>query len=197
MNEATVARLRSDTPGCDEVIHLNNAGASLPPAAVLDGHFHAVLAIEAQGFVGAGGDQGRSDFDRVAWGNGHTAQRIFTAGHHFSGRFFFLGGLFGVVFGIALYKVAAIRHSRVLGMLLFAGADTPAPHPNHLRLRLGGGAEGIELALEAEVPGESMATQAVPRPNHLIPPNLRTTLAQSSASNASATCPPRKRFAIS
>ena len=46
--------------------------------------------------------------------------------------------------------------------LLFAEPDTPAPHPNHLRLRLGGGAEGIELELEAKVPGESMATQAVP-----------------------------------
>lgn len=46
--------------------------------------------------------------------------------------------------------------------LLFASADTPVPHPNHLRLRLGGGAEGVELTLEAKVPGESMATRAVP-----------------------------------
>jgi glucose-6-phosphate 1-dehydrogenase len=46
--------------------------------------------------------------------------------------------------------------------LLFADASTPPPHPNHLRLRLGGGNEGIELELEAKVPGESMATQAVP-----------------------------------
>ncbi len=36
MNEAAVARARRDTPGCSEVIHLNNAGASLPPAVVVD-----------------------------------------------------------------------------------------------------------------------------------------------------------------
>jgi len=46
--------------------------------------------------------------------------------------------------------------------LLFADAGTPAPHPNHLRLRLGGGSEGIELSLQAKVPGETMETRAVP-----------------------------------
>ena len=45
---------------------------------------------------------------------------------------------------------------------LFAEAGTPTPHPNHLRLRLGGGAEGIELSLEAKVPGETMETRPVP-----------------------------------
>jgi glucose-6-phosphate 1-dehydrogenase len=46
--------------------------------------------------------------------------------------------------------------------LLFAEDGTPPPHPNHLRLRLGGGHEGIELSLEAKVPGDSMATRPVP-----------------------------------
>jgi glucose-6-phosphate 1-dehydrogenase len=46
--------------------------------------------------------------------------------------------------------------------LLFAAPETPAPHPNHLRIRLGGGAEGIELSLDAKVPGDTWATRAVP-----------------------------------
>jgi cysteine desulfurase/selenocysteine lyase len=42
-----VARARADTPGCTEIVHLNNAGASLPPQPVLDaviGH----LRLEAR-----------------------------------------------------------------------------------------------------------------------------------------------------
>ena len=45
---------------------------------------------------------------------------------------------------------------------LFADEGTPLPHPNHLRIRLGGGHEGIELSLEAKVPGETMETRPVP-----------------------------------
>jgi cysteine desulfurase/selenocysteine lyase len=42
-----VARARAETPGCDHVVHLNNAGSSLPPQSVLDaviGH----LELEAR-----------------------------------------------------------------------------------------------------------------------------------------------------
>ncbi|MDH3682606.1 MAG: aminotransferase class V-fold PLP-dependent enzyme [Acidimicrobiia bacterium] len=35
MSEIDIDAVRADTPGCGEVIHLNNAGASLPPTPVL------------------------------------------------------------------------------------------------------------------------------------------------------------------
>jgi selenocysteine lyase/cysteine desulfurase len=44
-----VARARADTPGCAHVVHLNNAGASLPPQPVLD----AVIAhLELEAHIG-------------------------------------------------------------------------------------------------------------------------------------------------
>lgn len=46
--------------------------------------------------------------------------------------------------------------------LLFAEAGTTAPHPNHMRFRLGGGHEGVELALAAKIPGDAMTSQMVP-----------------------------------
>ncbi|MCP3997801.1 MAG: aminotransferase class V-fold PLP-dependent enzyme [bacterium] len=36
MVDIDVAAARRDTPGCSEVVHLNNAGASLPPSVVVD-----------------------------------------------------------------------------------------------------------------------------------------------------------------
>lgn len=44
-----IKRIRSETPGCSEVIHLNNAGASLPPAVVVD---TVVKYIEEEARVG-------------------------------------------------------------------------------------------------------------------------------------------------
>jgi glucose-6-phosphate 1-dehydrogenase len=45
--------------------------------------------------------------------------------------------------------------------LLFADPDTPPPHPNHLRFRLGGLDEGIALTLEAKEPGETLRSRPV------------------------------------
>ncbi len=45
--------------------------------------------------------------------------------------------------------------------LLFAEPHVPAPHPNHLRFRLGSHDEGISLTLQAKVPGEKLVSQPV------------------------------------
>ncbi len=49
MVDIDVAAARRDTPGCSEVVHLNNAGASLPPSVVVD---TVVLYLEEEARVG-------------------------------------------------------------------------------------------------------------------------------------------------
>ncbi len=63
---------------------------------------------------------------------------------------------------LAATALEAVIEFREPPQLLFADPGTPAPHPNHLRLRLGGGHEGIELSLAAKVPGDTMTTRPVP-----------------------------------
>ena len=45
-NHIDVARARADTPGCEKVLHFNNAGASLMPQAVLEAQVE-YLRLEA------------------------------------------------------------------------------------------------------------------------------------------------------
>lgn len=55
MDEALIARLRQDTPGVAQVLHLDNAGCALPPMPVLDtviGHLRREAAIG--GYAAAG-----------------------------------------------------------------------------------------------------------------------------------------------
>lgn len=50
METLDIAALRADTPGCARVVHLNNAGSSLPPTPVLDamvGHLAVVTHVPA------------------------------------------------------------------------------------------------------------------------------------------------------
>ena len=54
---------RVDTPGCAEAIHLNSAGAALPPkpigSAVLDGGLTAVLLLGGAALYAAGSIRAR------------------------------------------------------------------------------------------------------------------------------------------
>ncbi|HEX3179239.1 MAG TPA: aminotransferase class V-fold PLP-dependent enzyme [Methylomirabilota bacterium] len=57
-----IARVRADTPGCEHVVHFNNAGASLPPRPVLDVHLaHLRREAEIGGYEAQEEAQGRID----------------------------------------------------------------------------------------------------------------------------------------
>jgi len=58
-SEADLSRARRDTPGCEEILHFNNAGASLMPEPVLDATgFHLRLEVRI-GRYGPPGARGR------------------------------------------------------------------------------------------------------------------------------------------
>jgi selenocysteine lyase/cysteine desulfurase len=44
-----IGRIRAETPGCDDIVHLNNAGAALPPAVV---HDTVVRHLEQEARIG-------------------------------------------------------------------------------------------------------------------------------------------------
>ena len=69
MTAEQVARLRADTPGCAERIHLNNAGAGLMPKPVSDAiHQHLELESRIGGYEAADAEEDaiRAAYDSVA-----------------------------------------------------------------------------------------------------------------------------------
>lgn len=68
-DEINVARVRDDTPGCHEVVHLNNAGAALMPRQVLEATVgHLKLEAMIGGYEAADQAEARIDatYDAVA-----------------------------------------------------------------------------------------------------------------------------------
>lgn len=64
-----VAALRADTPGCEEVVHLNNAGASLMPDRVVDavvGHLRLEARMGGYEAAAAAADDLEHTYDAVA-----------------------------------------------------------------------------------------------------------------------------------
>jgi glucose-6-phosphate 1-dehydrogenase len=128
----------------DEKVKVFRATASVDPSAIVRGQY--------EGYRAEDGVAPGSDVET------YVALRLEVESWRWSGVPFFLRA------GKRLAQTAleVVIEFRAPPRLLFAEAGTPTPHPNHLRLRLGGGDEGIELTLEAKVPGDTMRTRPVP-----------------------------------
>ena len=69
MNKSELDRLRADTPGVENCVHLNNAGAGLMPLPVIDAiKEHIDLEAQIGGYEAANREQERCDkvYDSVA-----------------------------------------------------------------------------------------------------------------------------------
>ena len=128
----------------DEKVKVFRAARSLSPGSVVRGQY--------QGYRDEAGVRPDSEVETF------VALRLAIDSWRWAGVPFFLRA--GKRLGATALE--ALVEFREPPRPLFAEAGTPMPHPNHLRLRLGGGNEGIELSLEAKVPGETMATRPVP-----------------------------------
>ncbi len=128
----------------DEKVKVFRATRSLDPASLVRGQY--------RGYRTEAGVRPDSDVET------YIALRLEIDSWRWSGVPFFLRA------GKRLHETAleAVIEFKEPPRLLFAEPGTSTPHPNHLRLRLGGGHEGIELSLEAKVPGETMQTRPVP-----------------------------------
>lgn len=69
MHDIDLARVRADTPGCAEVTHFNNAGASLPPQLVVDtvvGYLRAESRVGGYELADQRGDELAAAYRSVA-----------------------------------------------------------------------------------------------------------------------------------
>ncbi len=128
----------------DEKVKVFRATTSIDPAAIVRGQY--------DGYRDEAGVRPDSDVETF------VALRLGIESWRWAGVPFYLRA--GKRLGATALEV--VIEFKEPPRLLFAEPGTPAPHPNHLRLRLGGGSEGIELSLQAKVPGETMETRAVP-----------------------------------
>ncbi len=128
----------------DEKVKVFRTMASIDPDAIVRGQY--------EGYRSEDGVRSDSDIET------YVAVALRIESHRWAGVPFLIRA------GKRLRTTAleAVIEFREPPPLLFAARDTPPPHPNHIRLRLGGGAEGIEVSLQAKVPGETMATRVVP-----------------------------------
>ncbi|HSL74300.1 MAG TPA: aminotransferase class V-fold PLP-dependent enzyme [Ilumatobacteraceae bacterium] len=84
LTDAEVAAARAVTPGADEVVHLNHAGSSLPPQAVLDaqiGHLHDEARLGGYEAAAAAADRSAAVYDSVARLIGADASEIARCEH--------------------------------------------------------------------------------------------------------------------
>jgi len=128
----------------DEKVKVFRATESVNPSAIVRGQY--------EGYRTEAGVRADSDVETF------VALRLRIDSWRWSGVPFFLRT--GKRLGMTALEAIVEFHEPP--RLLFADPGTPVPHPNHMRIRLGGGDEGIELSLQAKVPGETMQTRAVP-----------------------------------
>ncbi len=78
MGSLDVETLRADTPGCESVVHLNNAGSALPPACVVD---RVISHIQAEATFGGYEAQADAAEELEGVGNGLRPDRCRSTGY--------------------------------------------------------------------------------------------------------------------
>jgi hypothetical protein len=92
-----VDRARADTPGCELVVHLNHAGASLAPRPVLDAQLEWLQAEALTGAYELAADRDAEGIVSVAWAERGSSHRTESAGGYRScGRLGYTAPAYGV-----------------------------------------------------------------------------------------------------